>query len=87
MLYTRFFYPTGKEGDSNISINICHGERLTFLKNKLKQFKNKLYRDLEKKEAQKVKQVISILIRNIDYVKPKDTRFKLNKSRSTNYLE
>ena len=30
--------------------NICDGKRLTFLQNKLKQFKNKLYKELEKKK-------------------------------------
>ena len=28
--------------------NICHGERLIFFQNKLKQFKDKLYKELEK---------------------------------------
>ena len=30
--------------------NICDGKRLIFLQNKLKQFKNKLYKELEKKK-------------------------------------
>ena len=33
--------------------NICDGERLTFLQNKLKQFKDKLYKELEKKKHKK----------------------------------
>ena len=30
--------------------NICDGERLTFLQNRLKQFKDKIYKELEKKK-------------------------------------
>ena len=33
--------------------NICDGERLTFLQDKLKQFKDKLYKELEKKKHKK----------------------------------
>ena len=35
--------------------NICHKEQYTFLQNKLKLFKNKLYNDLKKKKVQKTK--------------------------------
>ena len=34
--------------------NICYGERLTFLQNKLKQFKDKLYKELEKKKHKNI---------------------------------
>ena len=66
--------------------NICDGERLTFLQNKHKQFKDKLYKELEKKKHKKFN-FISIFIRNMEYAKPMDTRFKLNKSGSTKYPE
>ena len=33
--------------------NICDGEQLTFLQNKLKQFKDKFYKELEKKKHKK----------------------------------
>ena len=34
--------------------NICDGERMTFLQDKLKQFKDKLYKELEKKKHKKL---------------------------------
>ena len=34
--------------------NICDGERLTYLQNKLMQFKDKLFKDLEKKKHKKL---------------------------------
>ena len=34
--------------------NLCDGTRLTFLQNKLKQFKDKLFKDLEKKKHKKL---------------------------------
>ena len=66
--------------------NYCDGERLTFCKTYLTNLKLTLQR-LWKEKAQKAKRVILIFIRNIDYTKPMDTRFKLNKSRWTKYPE
>ena len=34
--------------------NICDGERMTFLQDKLKQFKDKLYKELQKKKHEKL---------------------------------
>ena len=47
--------------------HICDGERLTFLQNKFKQFKDKLYKELEKKKHKF--NFISIFIRNMEYAK------------------
>ena len=41
--------------------NICDGERFTFLQNKLKQFKDKLYKELEKKKHKKLNKLSPFL--------------------------
>ena len=41
--------------------NICDGERLTFLQNKLTQFKDKLYKELEKEKQKTLNKLSSSL--------------------------
>ena len=42
--------------------NFCDGERLTFLQNRPKQFKDKFYKDLEKKKHKKINKLSPSLL-------------------------
>ena len=67
--------------------NICDGERLTFLQNKLKQFKDKLYKELEKKKHKKFNKLSPSLLEIWNTQNQWIPDLNLTKSRSAKYPE